>query len=700
MTRKIVALLLAMCMLLPCVAFAAPAEQDTEKPEVTITVHDGRGHVIWGAEVIIYNADTEVVDFYMVEDVRPHTVKNLTEGMYYVRAINRYNGYSDAESFYYDAEQGDQRIDMVIRDVQRGTHIRVGNFTRVSGDFFTDMWGNNTADMDVRALLHGQSTVSWTSDQKYGPDTTVLYGIKVQDEKNGDKTYTFTLNRGLQYNDETPITAKDYVFSVLLQSNAAITALGGKPYVYAQLKGHEDYLSGRQPVFSGVRFIDNRTFSLTIDKAYLPYYYELMYVNVTPYPIRTIAPGCDVKDDGKGAYITGPFTAELLNKTLFDPIEGYASHPKVTSGPYYLTDYNAETGEVSFQVNKKYPGNYEGHRPVIEKLSLREIKYDEALQLLQNGEIDVINKGTDGTFIDAALQQFTDGAINTANYLRSGYGFLGFACEDVVTGSEKVRQAIACAMDREAFIEEFLGYNGMPVHSYYGLGQWMAQPYVSTIQDEVTVYEYDPDEAAKLLKDDGWKLDAEGNAYTEGVRYKKIDGELIPLEIRFAQLKQNAGAALIVENVLPQLEALGFKVEVTEYEFADMLAAYYRDVERTFNMNFMASNFGMVFDPYFTFHVDDEYQGELNTSGIRDEKLMKLAKSLRETTPGDEEGYGERWLKLMARYSEVLPTLPIYSNIYYDFFINELQEYQPNALWSWAAAIQYAWIGEPVETIE
>ena len=34
--------------------------------------------------------------------------------------------------------------------------LTVGNPTPVEGNFFTDMWGNNTGALDVRQLLHGQ----------------------------------------------------------------------------------------------------------------------------------------------------------------------------------------------------------------------------------------------------------------------------------------------------------------------------------------------------------------------------------------------------------------------------------------------------------------------------------------------------------------------------------------------------------------
>lgn len=690
MMRRIAALLLALCMLVPALALG---EEEAAKPVVTIRVLDGAGEAIVGADVVIYNEKTEVYAHFTVDEENAYVLTNLPDGMYSVRATDPSDGYSDADSFYYDLEQGDQDIDMVIRKLQEGTYIRVGNFTRMSGDFFTDMWGNNTADIDMRALLHGMSTVDWTNDRQYALDASVLAAVSTEVTKAG-KTYTFTLADGLTYNDGTPVTAADYVFSVLLQSSAVAQELGGKPYVYAQLAGQEDYLAGEADVFAGVRLLDERTFSLTISKDFMPYYYELMYVNVTPYPIGVIAPGCEVKDEGEGAYIEGPFTAELLSDTLFNAETGYVSHPATTSGPYQLVSYDEATGEAELLINLNYPGNYEGHRPVIERLHVQEIGYEDALEKLTGGEIDVLNKGTDGELIEAGMALMGEGTVATANYIRSGYGFVGFDCEDEVTGSLSVRQAIAMCIDRETFIQDFLSGFGMPVYSYYGLGQWMVQPYVSTIADEVTTYDYDPAAAEKLLEKDGWSLNAEGGKYAaaDGVRFKKLDGALVPLKLRFAQLKDNRGAQLIVDGLLEELKAIGFEVEVTEMGFEDMLSQYYRQTERNFNANFMATNFAMVFDPYYTFHTGDEYQGSLNTSGIRDEELMKLAKNLRETTPGDEEEYGARWLKLMRRFSDVLPTLPVYSNIYFDFFTPSLKDYAPNALWSWAAAIQYAYV--------
>jgi len=40
----------------------------------------------------------------------------------------------------------------------------VGSTTRMSGDFFAGLWSSNTADIDVRALLHGYDLIRWNGN--------------------------------------------------------------------------------------------------------------------------------------------------------------------------------------------------------------------------------------------------------------------------------------------------------------------------------------------------------------------------------------------------------------------------------------------------------------------------------------------------------------------------------------------------------
>lgn len=686
--KKLVSLLLVLVMTLGCAALAEEAVS-----ALSLSVLDENGAALIGADVTVVNAANEVVEAF-VSAGEAHVLENLAHGTYSVKATDPADGYTTAQSLYLDA---DTEIEIVIRKLQEGSKAVVGSVTRLSGSFFTDMWGNNTSDIDVRALLHGLSTVSWTMERQYGVDETVVAKVKATIE-NDDKTYTFTLNDDLAYSDGTKITAADYVFSVLLQSAPQTMEIGAKALLYNQLVGHEAFHTGKSNVFKGVRLINENTFALTIDGAYLPYFYELMFVNVTPYPISVIAPGCEVKDDGNGAYIEGEFTAELLAETILNAENGYLTYPSVTSGPYMLTSYDAATGTAQFAVNPYYAGNYQGVKPVIEQLELREIKYADALELLASGEIDIINKATSGEFIDAGLEQFGLGSFNAANYMRTGYGFLAYACEESATASVKVRQAMAHCFDSQKMIYDYLKSYGMEVYSYYGLGQWMAQTYGMSMQDQVIVYPMDTAAAVALLEEDGWTLNAAGGEFvpgTDSVRYKLDEnGELLPLEIRYAKMKDNAAAQWVEDNYAPTLAEIGFSFVTTEVTFDELLLHYYRQADRTYNLMYLATNFAMVFDPYYTFHTDDMYQGALNTSGIADEKLMELALNLRRTPAGQEETYIERWVELMKHYSDLLPTLPIYSNVYYDFFANDLMQYEPNSHWGWASAILYSYFAE------
>ena len=114
------------------------------------------------------------------------------------------------------------------------------------------------------------------------------------------------------------------------------------------------------------------------------------------------------------------------------------------------------------------------------------------------------------------------------------------------------------------------------------------------------------DTATTLVERAGYVYNAEGNAFREGedtVRYRLLRGtalneynaledpvveavqvgnkNLLPLEIKFARVENNRMCDLVVEQLVPNLEAIGFKVEVVDLSFEDMLAQYYREVPRS-----------------------------------------------------------------------------------------------------------------------
>ena len=95
--------------------------------------------------------------------------------------------------------------------------------------------------------------------------------------------------------------------------------------------------------------------------------------------------------------------------------------------------------------------------------------------------------------------------------------------------------------------------------------------------------------------------------------------------------------------------------------------------------------------------LEDAEIGRSNRSGIADETLYQLAVDMRSTAPGDVYGYCSKWVEFQEQWSQILPALPVYSNVYFDFYSPSLQNYNVVDGIGWSQAIVGAYIGEAVE---
>lgn len=605
------------------------------------------------------------------------------------------------------------------RGVQEGTTLTIGATSAMSGHFGTEFWGHNTADMDVRSILHGYNTVAWTRELSLAMNGTVLTSVTGVANSDGSQTYTLNLAQGLTYNDGTPITAKDYAFSLLLSGAQEIKAIGGTQAGLNHLVGYEAYMTGQTKTIAGVRLLSNTSFSLQISKEYLPFFYGLAMLDVRPYPISIIAPGCEVRDDGSGVYIAastaassmqgdgytpGTFSADMLRVTLLDPYTGYEYNPQLTTGPYVLDSFDTNTHTASFAINEKFKGNYEGQKPHIESITFTLVENETMIEKLEQGEIDLINKVLQEEAVAKAQKVAIENQkAQMSSYPRTGLAFLSFACESGPASSEAVRKAIAMSLDIDSFVTSAAGNTARRVYGYYGMGQWMAFDVDETTGREMPTelaklaVQRDIDAANKLLASDGWNLNESGRVFIQGsdqVRYRQGDAGLEPLTIKWAKMQGNSVADALEQSLVQAMQLIGVQLEVTELPFEELLKHYYRQESRTFDMFYLASNFTNVFDPYYDFNTADAYQGAVNKTGLRDEQLMNLARDLRETQPSDAAGYVTKWLVFQQRFVEVMPMIPLYSSIYFDLYDLDLRDYDITNHMGWGYAIPYAWIDE------
>jgi peptide/nickel transport system substrate-binding protein len=582
--------------------------------------------------------------------------------------------------------------------------IIIGSTTELGGDF-VPYFQNGAADYDVFQLISGQmtnGTSSLTTGGEFVVNTAVVEEPKVDANEDGTKTYTWTLKDGQVWNDGSAVTAADYVSTILLWSSKVVGDMGAQNNVGQYFTGYKEYAAGEAKEFTGVRLIDEKTFAVTISAENLPYFYELDLASTYPTKLSFWTDDTvTVADDGKGAYISDNFTKEAYESKIND---ARTAVPRTTAGAYNLTSYDESSKTAVLDVNPLFKGNFEGQTAKIQTIIYKKVTTETALDELQTGSVDILNAMASGDEINAGLDLVDAGGFSYTSYDRNGYGKLSFVCDFGPTQFVEVRQAIAHLLDRNDFAKAFTQGFGSVVNGPYGTAMWMVQesPELAT---ELDSYAYSLDDAIKLLEEGGWVYDKDGKDYTSGVRYKKLeDGTLMPLIIEWASSEANAVSELLVVKLQenPDLAAAGIQINQTVMTFTELLNYLYRDgsidakyAVPTYSMYNLATGFTPVYDQA-QYYTTDEKQiaAGYNNNYIVDEDLYQAAKKMVLVDPSDRDGFRTNFVSFVDRWNELLPDLPLYSNVYHDFYNAKLQNYNPNSIWDLTEALIYAYVQE------
>ena len=619
--------------------------------------------------------------------------------------------------------EDDEEIELVPYDYD---HITIGNPTPMNGQFFTDLWGNDTSDIDVRYLVNGYNLITWDSTISVSRfDRSVVSSAVVIDDENGNRSYLMTLYNDLYYSDGTQITAKDYAFSLLLQCSPVIGELGGHPAVLDYIVGYEDYASGNTPYISGVRMPSDNIIIITIKQEALPYFYELSRLSIYPYPIHAIAPGYTVADGGNGVMlydlepevVPAVFNAEELRNTILTPEVGYMTHPDPVSGPYRILSYDGVTAE--FEINPYYKGNEAGKKPRIKRLTYTVADNESMIQELGEGRFALLNKVAYETAIQDGMRLTMDQTQYTFSvYPRVGLTYLYFNPNSILVQEQKVRQALAYCLDKTMFISDYVGRYGVPMDGLYGFGQWMydaatgIMPYPVNLADDateeeiaaydegqlawdeltfdgITIYELDTEEANRLLDEAGWVLNELGERYDpqkDIVRCKEIDGELRKLELVLGYQPRADVEQAFADYLTVNLAEAGIQLTLEPLEFDYIVEAHNKHSFEGLDVIYFGDNFNISFDPQ-PFFGDEEAPEDEDSLRSAYQELFALSDDMAHTQPQDILGYMQKWIFLQQRLSELLPVIPVYSNVYFDFYTQELDDYWIEEFQSWAKAI-------------
>ena len=503
------------------------------------------------------------------------------------------------------------------------------------------------------------------------------------------------------------------------EDKAAYKELVDKLTEEFKAKVTESVKEGNVP-FAGFRLLDDYTFQVTIVSEYIPYFYDLNYASFGPMSIAMwLGEGYDVVDEGEGAHFVGDMTADALK----DKIEHarFLTEGRVTAGPYQLVSYDVGAKQAVLEINPNYKGNFEGQKPHVQKLIIVRAEKATQFDALTTGSINLISGITGGDDVNAALDIVEKGGFSTVNYERNGYGMIRFQSDFGPTQFKEVRHAVAHLLNRPEFASTFTGGYGAVVHGPYGLAMWMYQESEEELNEKLNTYPYSKEEAIKLLEEIGFNLDAEGKEYKEGLRYKKVtekeagtyehnvtlaDGTvLMPAIIEWCSTTDNDVSELLVTMLQknPDVAEAGIEIRQDVMEFAQLLLWLYRDSSQgeqygvpKYGMFNLATNFTPIYDQSFSYTLDaDKVANGYNVGRIFNEELDKLSMDMVYGVESDNpEGFRKIWADFIVLWNELLPELPLYSNVYYSIFADKLQNYTENPIWGFSRAIVYANVTE------
>ena len=605
---------------------------------------------------------------------------------------------------------------------EKGTII-YGTSTEIGGDFAPGAWWtNNATDKMIRDMTNDYAVTTTDQGGQYIINPTICANLDSVVNDDGSKTYTVTINEGLVYNNGEAITAKDFVWPMIFSCSKVATDTGAKLTGYLTYVGGQDYYDGNATAVSGIRLIDDYTYSVTIVADKIPYFYDLAYVADMPFSLKYwLGEGLDVKDDGEGAYIAGDFTADAISKQL-EFARFNAGEDRVSAGPYNLVAFDKAALQATFTINQNYAGNFEGQKPSIEKIVILRAEDATWADQLKTGAFNFYDTITDGDDINNAMDIVEAGGFGYTTFDRPGYGMINFQCDFGPTQFKAVRYAIAKLLDRNEFANTFCKGWGSVVNGPYGTGLWQFQDAEEWLELSLNTYEFDTAGAEELLVNDGWIYDETGADWTEGhIRHKKVtaaeagnyvhnvtlaDGTiLMPLIIEWSASDGNPVSELL--NVMlaqgEQTAAVGMQINQNVMTFTELLNYYYRDASQgdkyavpTYGMYNLASNFTPAYDQSYEWTLDPDMIAQgYNTNRLLNESLDALSMNMVYGVEADDvDTYMTYWKAFIMLWNNELPQIPLYSNVYMTVYPDWLEGYEQDSFWDFNQAILYCTVAE------
>ena len=373
-------------------------------------------------------------------------------------------------------------------------------------------------------------------------------------------------------------------------------------------------------------------------------------------------------------------TSMLIEEAMQKEANEYRVNPTISAGPYSFVSF--ENNMAKLKLNENYAGNFKGEKATIPNVIVQQVNAKIAVDLLENGDIDIWESESEGPLIDqmrAAAEEGKIGGFNT--FERNGYGNLTFITDRGPTKYKEVRQAIAHLMDRNDFVQSYAGGYGVVTNGMYGTSQWMYKERGADLEanPEFTKYQLNIDKANELLDQTPYVYEEDGKTPWDkskaGDDYYRYDENGKRLVVNQYGSDESPITTLISNQVPANAKQIGMEYNVTAGSFATLLDMYYYpEDEPEYTAFNMGTGFGTPFDPWYSYHSEGPNNYTKTNDPVADEIIVKL----RQTEPYKVEEYLDNWEDFQMWYNDYLPEIPLYSNQYHTGYTKRVKGFDIN----------------------
>ena len=407
--------------------------------------------------------------------------------------------------------------------------------------------------------------------------------------------YTFTLRENQFWHDGKPVTIDDLLFTIEMMQNPDSPILPDLAELWRSVT---------------VEPVDEHTVRLLLDEPFAPFL-DFTTIGLLPKHIWQDVP-----------------PSELLTSPLnLRPVGNGPMQATLTSAQFIRLEHNPYSSEdipmvsaLEFHFYPDYPSIYAAYT---------EGELDGVSQVMQS-DISLAQARTDMQLFSAPLSTYVGVVFNLQN---PDVPFL----QDAI-----VRRALYHALDREQLLNDVVGGHGVLASSPIPSNNWGHAP-------DTPSYDYDPDEARRLLDESGW-VDTDG----DGTRDK--DG--LPMQLI---LLTNDGPTRIalIEQIAADWQAVGVKVVVESVSFGGFVSDFL--TPRRFEAALLSWDIAGDPDPFPLYHSSQIATGQ-NYGGWSNQEADALVIEARSTV--DPEKRRALYAQFQHLFAADVPAIPLYYPVY------------------------------------